>query len=195
MTTPGENKNSPEPEKLSSHLTLSKRLSSIGILSQKMTPVQIIDINEHTKNNSPTDPVKSLINDCNVKSVKSQSRAQIFKIINILSSIFIIIGGIVVTISGLFEGGYYLQIIGGIMISGLKIFITAFSLEKKGLLYKILSLKFRQLSRKLKNLKYIKASEMDIQNTLNKAYQEFDELDLTFFAPEPMSNSNESDRR
>lgn len=130
--------------------------------------------------------ITTFIEDCLRKSDKAQKNAKIFKVLYIVFSTLIIIGGTVLTADGYFNdnGPNILQILIGSFITITKTFTTTFSLEKKGFLYKTISVKFRKLSRKLLNLKDLKASTMDYKNTLNRAYQEFDELDITLYSTE-----------
>lgn len=130
--------------------------------------------------------ITKFINDCVEKSEKSQHKAKVMKIAYIVLSTMVIIGGTILTADGYFrnETPNYLQMLLGSFITITKTFMTTFSLEKKGFLYKTISIKFRKLSRKLTNLKDLKASTMDYKSTLNRAYQEFDDLDITMYSTE-----------
>jgi len=130
--------------------------------------------------------VDKLIDECDSKSETAQRHADYMRTINTFISIFIIISGTIVTAIGFNGDGNgisnYTQIVFGGLITIAKSISSTLSLEKKCYTDKSLALKFRKLSRRLLSLKQMKASKMDINNTLVRVYQEFDELDLKLFS-------------
>jgi hypothetical protein len=137
--------------------------------------------------------IADFIQDCDEKCKKTRQYSQYLKIINILCSIFIIIGGVIVTAQGFLDPDInYLQVFTGISISTIKTIVSAFSLRERGIVYKTISVKFRRLSRKLVNLQLLNASETDINNTLSRAYQEFDDLDITLYNQENINVNKNS---
>lgn len=157
---------------------------------------KVISKRENIDSDSPKERVKELISDCTHKSNKTQNMAQLLKVLNIIIAILIVCGGILVSVSGIYqEQTNYIQAISGALIAGMKSFSSAFSIEKRGYVYKILSVKFRKLSRKLVNLKHMKASDMDYNNAVANAYKEFDDLDVTMYSNDYVDiNSLNSDK-
>jgi hypothetical protein len=127
--------------------------------------------------------VDSFIRECEKLTIKSQRLAQFLKFLNILFNTIIIIGSVSVTFDGFFDStSVYVRIIFGIVMGSVQTISSAFSLEKRGSVYKMVSIKYRKLARKISQLRQFNASEMDINNTMTQAYNEFDDLDITMYS-------------
>lgn len=114
---------------------------------------------------------------------KSAKLAKRFKFLNYIFNTSILVGSASMALDGIFNTeSYILRIVVGISMMLIQGLSTGFSVEKRGTVNKTVSIKFRKLSRKLKQLLQFNASEMDINNALTRAYQEFDDLDITMYS-------------
>jgi len=129
------------------------------------------------------DQIDDFIKECDLMQQKSATTAQRFKIVNYIFNTLILVGSASMTIDGFFNTeSYILRVVVGLMMMLVQGLSTGLSIEKRGTVNKTISIKFRKLSRKLKQLSHLNASEMDINNTLIRAYQEFDDLDITMYS-------------
>jgi len=127
--------------------------------------------------------VDDFIKECDIMQEKSAKIAKKFKILNYIFNTSILVGSASMAIDGFFNTeSYILRIVVGITMMLIQGLSSGLSIEKRGTVNKTVSIKFRKLSRKLKQLSQFNASEMDINNALTRAYQEFDDLDITMYS-------------
>lgn len=127
--------------------------------------------------------IETFISECDRMQEKSRISAQRFKMLNYVLNTLILIGSASVTIDGFFNSSSsVLRITCGLIMIIVQGISSGFSIEKRGSVNKMVSVKFRKLGRKLSQLIQMNASEMDINNTLTRAYQEFDDLDVTMYS-------------
>jgi len=116
-------------------------------------------------------------------SISTNRKAGIFKILYVLSNLFMIIAGSVIgilSLSGNIVESYISSIL-GFVITGVQTSLTTFSIEKRGVLLKEISSRLRKISR---NLKLLQNSDMKARDKIKKLeefYAEVDELDLSIF--------------
>jgi hypothetical protein len=116
-------------------------------------------------------------------SITTNRKASIFKILYVLSNLFMIIAGSVIGILSLSGDTVqsYISSILGFLITGIQTSLTTFSIEKRGVLLKEISSRLRRISRNLKILQNSDIKARDKIKKLEEFYAEVDELDLSIF--------------
>lgn len=132
---------------------------------------------------SETNEADQMIRDLYVDSIKLSSnagrRAGVFKMLYVLSSFLIIIGGAVTAILSI--GDDYIVAVIGCVIAAIQAFLTTFAIERRGVLLRDISNKLRKVSRQVRSLQVSEMKPRDKMKKLEEYYTEVDELDLSMF--------------
>lgn len=112
-------------------------------------------------------------------SAKANKKASRFKMVYITSSSLIIILGIVIGLLTI-NCSWYASA-SGVLISAIQIFLSTFSVEKRGVLLKDISSKLRKSSRQVKTLQNTNLNQREKMRKLEELYTDVDELDLSMF--------------
>jgi len=118
-------------------------------------------------------------------SSAASKKASIFKVLYILANIVFIVGGVLVgvlTIQGYeTEITKYCAAILGFSIAAIQTLMSTFSIEKRGVLLKDVSIKLRKISRQIRSLRNAEMSSKDKLRRLEEYYTEVDDFDLSIF--------------
>ena len=143
---------------------------------------------------SEEDPIESdstgrMIEDLYTEALQMSSAANrtagIFKLLYVLSNVFLITAGLIIGILTL--QGYeteitkYVAAVFAFTVSATQVRMSTFSIEKRGVLLKDISLKLRKVSRQIKALQSSDLKPKDKIRKLEDYYTEVDELDLAIF--------------
>jgi len=140
-------------------------------------------------NNSDINSTDSMINDLynetlNMSAV-SNTRAELFKYLTDLSTVFMILAGVAIGI--LTQKGYHndttLYIASGLgfLITGIQTILSTFSIGKRSVLLKNIAGRLRKTSRQIKSLEVAIISPEEKMRKLEEFYAEVDEFDLDIF--------------
>jgi len=123
-------------------------------------------------------------------------KANLYNILHIISSIFIIISGSVVGVLGIttqnisnttitstttYTPSMLVIIVLGFTVTTLKAILAIFAIEKRKILLKESGLKLRKISRDIIGLKHVELTNPELMKRIDDFYTEIDELDITMF--------------
>lgn len=118
-------------------------------------------------------------------SSSASKRANLFRIIYILSTIIVTIAGVVIgvlTLQGLqTDATKYCAAVLGFSVTCVQTLLSTFSIERRGVLLKDTSNKLRRISRQIKTLQSADMKVKDKRRKLEDFYAEVDEMDLNIF--------------
>lgn len=136
-----------------------------------------------------TDGTDTMAEDLYTETIRLSSaasrKATIFKVLYIMASILFVVGGTSVGILSIqgFETEItkYCVAIIGFIIAGIQTLMMTFSIEKRGVLLKDVSIKLRKVSRNVRALRNSDLKPKDKMKKLEEYYAEVDEYDLNIF--------------
>lgn len=153
--------------------------------------------------------IDDLYEDARSMSFWADMKANIYKTIHVLSSIYIIISGAVVGVLGItsntpvinnstdtgvtYTSSMLAIIILGFSVTCLKSIIEVFSIHKKSIILKESGIKLRKIARDVKNLKNLDLNNQDLLRKIDEYYTEIDELDIIMFNNEDKPEKNKTD--
>lgn len=136
-----------------------------------------------------TDGADRMVEDLYSETIRMSSaanrKATIFKVLYVLATIIFIVGGVVTGILAI--QGYETRItkyciaVIGFVIAGIQTLMMTFSVEKRGVLLKDVSIKLRKISRQVRALRNSELSPKDKFRRLEEYYAEVDEFDLSMY--------------
>lgn len=134
--------------------------------------------------------------ECIQLAMVANRRAKIFKTIQIIAAIYLIICGTVIgvlTLEG-YSGSVtiYIAAILGFSISAVQTIISTFGFERRSVLLKYISHKLRKISREIKTIQSSDVKNKRKMVKLEELYSEVDDLDLSMFDSNIVSGSIKS---
>lgn len=127
-------------------------------------------------------------------SISASRKAGLFKFVNIIISLAIIICGAIVGIETFnictSDTARFLVSTMGFLITAMQTISTTFSFEKRGVLLRDVSNKLRKISRDVKTLESINMPIRNKMRKLDKLYAEVDQLDISIFDMRIVSSPN-----
>lgn len=142
------------------------------------------------------------------QSKMAEFQAGLFKLMNTLSRIFIILAGAVCGILSIIaykttsdlNGTLITITVLSFSITVLKTLSALFTIEKKSIMLKESAIRLRKLSREIKKLKTINLTNVEIFQRIDAIQTELDEIDITMFSytdktapPQPQQQSQTTD--
>ncbi len=136
--------------------------------------------------------IEDLYNETIKMSVDSVRKAKFFKVLYIFATIIFIVGGAAVGTLSVQEfeteiTRYAVATI-GFIIAAVQSAMIAFSIEKRGVLLKDISIKLRKMSRDLRSLRNSDLKSKEKIKQLEEYYAEVDDYDLNMFDNSVISN-------
>lgn len=129
--------------------------------------------------------IQDLYSDAMSMSLSANRKASIFKLCNVLATIFMTIAGVVIGVLSLNNNqgaiGHYISSILGFVITAIQTLLSTFSIEKRSVLLKEVASKLRKVAREIKILQNSEKSTREKMLKLEEFYAEVDELDLSIF--------------
>ena len=153
--------------------------------------------------------IDDLYEEARSMSFWADMRANIYKTIYVLSTIYVIIAGAVIGVLGITSNNPLINnttntgttytsstlaiIILGFSVTCLKSIIEVFSIHKKSIILKESGIKLRKIARDVKNLKNLDLNNQDLLRRIDEYYTEMDELDIVMFNNEEKPEKNKTD--
>jgi len=150
--------------------------------------------------------IDDLYNETNHMAWWADMKANIFKIMYVLSSIYIIVAGAVVGVLGInnrvvsnvnnatviqdFSPTNIAIIVLGFSVTTLKALMDVFTIQKRSLLLKQSYIKLRSISRRINNLKNQNLTNTELFTRIDEFYSEIDGLDIIMFNNEEFNGNN-----
>jgi hypothetical protein len=142
--------------------------------------------------------IEELIKECGDMEIDTNLKANRLKILNIIITLTIIIGGSIIgVISALGDSiyKYWITLFLGFLISLTKILSSVFRFETKAIANMQITIKMRQFIRKLRKLQRKNLSLKQIDEALDRLGKELDDLKISIFTDGSMKRVNSMIRR
>ena len=197
---PTINIESPENPNLNRRLNYIDDTARRPTFRQKGNTYVIKNTNSNQDNQDNEDiyhVIDDLYEDVISQSKMAEFQANMYKLLNVFASIFIVIAG---SISGILaintntinsisntttvndnSGTIWVISILGFSITVIKTLLVLFTIEKRSILLKESSIKLRKLSREIKNLKNQNLTNIELFQRIDMIHTEIDELDIHVF--------------